>query len=267
MIKNIVMMDLPIDDIAADGAVVLPRHTRRRSSRRYGPWLQRHESYVALDAPAGRAPVRLLQLARHGDVLARDAGGRGRRAPTASPRRPSGTPSPPAACPAQPDRGLLRLGRVRHRTAPASAGTCCSATPSGCASRTARTGIVNVHAPGGVQAAGAALASSASSAEQAARFRCRACGTRTPRRPQDMTLVQWDRVVELWYAELQPPGARRSSRSRRRTRRPSGPPIAFYPGRPRPQFPFFKPGVDFVSTFLLERPADEFLRDTRYYLP
>ena len=32
-------------------------------------------------------------------------------------------------------------------------------------------------------------------------------------------------------------------------------------------YPFFKPGVDFVSTFLLERPADEFLRDTRYYRP
>jgi hypothetical protein len=25
--------------------------------------------------------------------------------------------------------------------------------------------------------------------------------------------------------------------------------------------------VDFASTFLLERPADEFLRDTRYYRP
>ena len=34
-----------------------------------------------------------------------------------------------------------------------------------------------------------------------------------------------------------------------------------------PTYPFFKPGVDLVSTFLLERPADEFLRDTRYYRP
>ena len=32
-------------------------------------------------------------------------------------------------------------------------------------------------------------------------------------------------------------------------------------------YPFFTPGVDFASTFLLERPADEFLRDTRYYRP
>jgi hypothetical protein len=32
-------------------------------------------------------------------------------------------------------------------------------------------------------------------------------------------------------------------------------------------FPFFKPGVDFVSSFILERPSDEFKRDTRYYLP
>jgi hypothetical protein len=40
----------------------------------------------------------------------------------------------------------------------------------------------------------------------------------------------------------------------------------FYP-HTTAKFPFFKPGVDFASTFLLERPADEFLRDTRYYLP
>ena len=41
---------------------------------------------------------------------------------------------------------------------------------------------------------------------------------------------------------------------------------SFY-GNSHPTYPFFKPGVDFVSTFLLERPSDEFLRDTRYYRP
>ena len=35
----------------------------------------------------------------------------------------------------------------------------------------------------------------------------------------------------------------------------------------RPGYPFVEPGRDFVSSFLLERPTDEFLRDIRAYLP
>jgi hypothetical protein len=30
-----------------------------------------------------------------------------------------------------------------------------------------------------------------------------------------------------------------------------------------PQYPFFVPGQEWVSTFVLERPTDEFLRDSR----
>jgi hypothetical protein len=31
-------------------------------------------------------------------------------------------------------------------------------------------------------------------------------------------------------------------------------------------YPFVAPGADFVSSFLLERPTDEFWRDSRGYL-
>src|SRR5665647_1157931 len=51
MIKNIVMMDLPIDDMAEMERWYYGSHSSE-IARRYGPWLQRHESYVALNAPA-----------------------------------------------------------------------------------------------------------------------------------------------------------------------------------------------------------------------
>ena len=62
------------------------------------------------------------------------------------------------------------------------------------------------------------------------------------------------------------PGGTPSSTTRPRTRCRSGPPTRSTP-ETTDTFPFFKPGVDFVSSFILERPADEFKRDTRYYLP
>ena len=33
-----------------------------------------------------------------------------------------------------------------------------------------------------------------------------------------------------------------------------------------PDYPFLKPHVDMASSFLLEQPVDEFLRDSRNYL-
>jgi hypothetical protein len=83
--------------------------------------------------------------------------------------------------------------------------------------------------------------------------------------PMEDMMVQWDRVVELWYpsfsawrkAVIEEPPAYTP---------PEWATDDFY-ANGHPTYPFLKPGVDFVSTFLLERPADEFLRDTRYYRP
>jgi hypothetical protein len=83
--------------------------------------------------------------------------------------------------------------------------------------------------------------------------------------PDEMQMVQWDRVTEMWYdsfaawreAVIDNPPAYTL---------PDWVTDPFYP-ETTDKFPFFKPGVDFVSSFILERPADEFKRDTRYYLP
>jgi hypothetical protein len=50
VLKSIVMMDLPIDDVAEMERWYYEAHSSE-ISRRYGPFLQRHESYAALNAP------------------------------------------------------------------------------------------------------------------------------------------------------------------------------------------------------------------------
>jgi hypothetical protein len=81
----------------------------------------------------------------------------------------------------------------------------------------------------------------------------------------DPPMVQFDRTMELWYDSLSawknaviddPPTYTK----------PEWSVDAWYP-ETIDTYPFLKPGADFVSTFLLERPADEFLRDARHYVP
>jgi hypothetical protein len=50
VLKSIVMMDLPIDDVAEMERWYYEAHSSE-ISRRYGPFLQRHESYAVLNAP------------------------------------------------------------------------------------------------------------------------------------------------------------------------------------------------------------------------
>lgn len=51
MLRTIVMMDLPLADIANMERWYYREHSSE-ISRRYGPWLERHESFIALNAPA-----------------------------------------------------------------------------------------------------------------------------------------------------------------------------------------------------------------------
>jgi hypothetical protein len=67
-------------------------------------------------------------------------------------------------------------------------------------------------------------------------------------------MPHWDRVVEFWYETFD------DWRESVLTNPPSytKPEWATHP-----QYPFFVPGQEWVSTFVLERPTDEFLRDSR----
>lgn len=75
--------------------------------------------------------------------------------------------------------------------------------------------------------------------------------------PPETVLARWDRVCELWYETFD---------DWRRAVIEAPPRYTKPPWASHETYPFLRPQVDFVSTFLLERPADEFLRDARGYL-
>lgn len=68
----------------------------------------------------------------------------------------------------------------------------------------------------------------------------------------------WDRVIELWYENF---------RDWRRAVLESPPRYTAPAWATRAAWPFVEPGRDLASTFLLERPNDEFLRDSRIFVP
>ncbi len=51
MIKSVVLHDIPLDALPAMERWYHREHSAE-ISRRYGPWLQRHESYLPVPAPA-----------------------------------------------------------------------------------------------------------------------------------------------------------------------------------------------------------------------
>lgn len=68
----------------------------------------------------------------------------------------------------------------------------------------------------------------------------------------DTKLMQgWDRVSELWYE---------NARGWRRSVVEAPPRYTAPPWATHATYPFFKPGDDFVSTFILERPTDDYIR-------
>jgi hypothetical protein len=70
--------------------------------------------------------------------------------------------------------------------------------------------------------------------------------------PQTRLIQGWDRVAELWYENAR--GWRQSVIDRPPSYTPP-------PWGGHGTYPFFKPGTDFVGTFILERPADDYVRD------
>ncbi len=75
--------------------------------------------------------------------------------------------------------------------------------------------------------------------------------------PQHAILHSWDRLTELWFQTFDEWSSFIAEAAPRLT------PPPWAAGRP---YPDVKLGSEFVSTFLLERPSDEFSRDARGYL-
>jgi hypothetical protein len=260
MLKSIVMMDLPIDEIASMERWYYRDHSSE-IARRYGPWLQRHESYVALPAPP--------DAREYGFYNWRVTECHWREVPLPGPKgaycyTPAPVWNPVAACavPAQPtedffgwdgfatDRACIRWYMLFRY-------------PRGVRLADAEDWYVNVHAPEVVKQPGLRRFFSFRALKPPVALPGMWHPKATP--PDDMMMVQWDRVTELWYDSF---AAWRKAviESPPKYTPPEWATDPFFIDG-YDEFPFFKPGTDLVSTFLLERPSDEFLRDTRYYLP
>ena len=79
---------------------------------------------------------------------------------------------------------------------------------------------------------------------------------RTVEVPGLISQYPWHRVTEMWYENFK--GWRKSIIN-------SPPSYTKPPWVSYDKYPFLEPYSDFVSTFLLERPTDDFLRDVRSY--
>jgi hypothetical protein len=251
-VRSIVVHDIPLDDIAA-----MERWYHRYHApeivRRYGPWLVRHESYLPVTAPAEAHAYGLFNW--------RVTDGWWRSLPTPGAQGALSFSDPPvkprvATCfvPWQPDDDFLGADGVpdSHQ--------CLRwlqllRYPDGVSREQGDQWFVNNHAPEVMRQPGLTRFFS---------YRCVREGVHLPGSwargsipSPGMVTRDWDRVVELWYGNF---------RDWRRAVISSPPQYTAPAWATNPAYPFLKPGQHFVSSFLLERPNDEFLRDSRIFL-
>ncbi len=250
MIKSIVLHDIPIDRIAAMERWYFRDHAAE-VVRRYGPWATRHESYLPVDAPADARAYGFYNW-RLTEVWWREIpepGPKGCLAFTVPPVWPQ-----VAACfvPAQPtedfagaqfqpfEKSVLRWYVIFRY-------------PEGVTREEGDDWFLNVHVPEVLKQPGLYRFFSYRVIAEPIHLP----GTWPVELPPGSLVYSWDRVCEFWYETFA--DWRRSV-------------IEEPPSYTRPlwerygAYPFLEPRVDFVSTFVLERPTDEFWRDSRGYV-
>jgi len=249
MVKSIVVHDIPMEDIAA-----MERWYHRYHApeivRRYGPWLQRHESYVPVVAPAEARAYGLYNW-RVTEGWWRELPNPGRQGAlcfTEPPVRPR-----VATCfiPPQPtedfmgseclpdEKNILRWFILFKY-------------PEGVSKDEGESWFLDVHAPEVMRQPNLSRFFSYRTVQEEVALP----GTwRQAKAPPTGTAIRtWDRVIELWYDNF-----------RDWHRSVIDAPPQYTPPSWATQniYPFVEPHVDFVSSFILERPTDEFLRDSR----
>jgi hypothetical protein len=253
MIKSIVLHDIPLAAFPAMERWYHREHSPE-ISRRYGPWLQRHESYLPVPAPADAQAYGVYNW-RLTECYWREVpepGPKGALAFTAPPVWPR-----VASCfvPPQPTEDFLgseympaeKVG-VRWYTL--------FRYPEGVSREEGEKWFLEVHAPEVMKQPGLYRFFSYQVVQDAPALP----GVWRPgaRPPMEITQGRWDRVSELWYETFS---------DWRRAVIEQPPAYAKPSWATQEAYPFVKPFEDFVSTFILERPTDEFLRDLRAYLP
>jgi hypothetical protein len=222
--------------------------------RRYGPWLSRFECYLPVHAPA--------DAQAYGFYNWRMTEGWWRELPQAGSETDLCFTPPPvwprvAACfvPPQPTDSFvvgdfLPLEKVGLRW------LVLFRYPKGVSRDEGEEWFLRVHAPEVAQQPGLLRFFSYRVVREAGSVPGRWRPDTLPSPAQIQT--SWDRVIELWYETFDD----------WRESVTAATAACSKPGwRTQDKYPFVEPFTDFVSTFILERPNDDFLRDLRAYVP
>lgn len=248
MIKSIVLHDIPISHVAAMERWYFRDHAPE-IVRRYGPWLTRHESYLPVDAPA--------DARAYGFYNWRLTEGWWREIPEPGPKGALSYTLPPvvpkvAACfvPAQPTEDFLGHEFQPHEKS-ILRWYILFKYPDGVSFADGDRWFLDVHVPEVMRQPGLYRFFSYRVIKEPITLP----GTWPSGTPP--ISYAWDRLCELWYETFDdwrdsviasPPAYTRPSWASHET------------------YPFLEPFADLVGTFVLERPNDEFWRDSRGYV-
>ena len=252
MIRSIVIHDIPINNIAAMERWYFRDHAAE-IVRRYGPWLTRHESYLPVFVPP--------EAKAYGFYNWRVTEGWWREIPEAGPKGTFSFTVPPvwpkvATCfiPAQPTEDFMGSELQPHEKNVLRWYVLLK-YPDGVSREEGEDWFLNVHAKEVIKQSGLYRFFSYQVIKEPISLPGTWAPDKTP--PPDMIMSSWDRVCELWY-ETFDDWRQSVIKSPPKYTKPSW---AKYD-----KYPFLEPYVDFISSFILERPNDEFLRDSRGYL-
>lgn len=251
MLKSIVVHDISQYDVAA-----MERWYHRYHApeivRRYGPWLARHESYLPVQAPSEAQSYGLYNW-RVTEGWWREMpepGAKGALCFTEPPVRPK-----VATCfiPAQPTEDFIG-SQIMPDEKNILRWFILLKYPDGVSAEDGERWFIDVHSKEVMQQPGLFRFFS----YKTIRSNLALPGVWRPGKepPAGTVIRSWDRVIELWYENF---------RDWRSAVIDSPPHYTKPAWASSDRYPFLESRVDFVSSFILERPNDEFLRDSRIY--
>jgi len=251
MRRSLVVHDIPVEDFPAMERWYFRYHAPE-IVRRYGPWLTRFESWLPAPSIAEAQQFGLMNW-RVTQGWWRDIplpGAMGTLAFTPPPVRPR-----IATCfiPAQPTEDFLG-GDVEPDDHNVLRWLILLRYPEGVSKEEGEKWFLETHAPEVMRQQGLYRFFSFRVTEQ---IHLPGTWRKSAAPPPGTVAREWDRVVELWYDNFR-------DWKRAIVEAPVG--YTAPPWAPDAVYPFLKPGENFVSSFLPERPADDFLRDSRAYL-
>jgi hypothetical protein len=250
MIRSIVLHDIPWTHVAAMERWYWRDHSPE-IVRRYGPWTARHDSYLPVAAPAAASRFGLFNW-RFTEGYWRDIPRSGRAGALAFTLPPVFPRVAVCFTPWQATDDILG-GDTEGCARPILRWVMLHKFPAG-AEAAAEHWFTGTHLPELARETSAWRVFSYRTVPDAP---LPGVWPETRRPPPDHVLTGWHRVTELWFDDFDAWTASFAEAKARLTA-PAWAETAI--------FPFLQAGKNFVSSFLLERPTDEFVRDARGYV-